>query len=358
MLTSNHRRLDKRRQESFGTYGSCLRCLQYGFAGTSVLIVLLYFTRQRVLCATLVRAIILFLASIMSFVWRSALSRDGEEPKEAFQEQLGSRVAISTLLILGLCYFIQLIGTFRRYGDLMDRIWRDRLLIKWKRTKYLSPIDVPLLSPRRSSPVREFHPTQLIRGFRSSDRQPSPQHTSYPWNEIMQPPPRSPRRPSPEPQFHPTHMYRGFEHTHQIEPSLSYPWNDSETILPSRHSSPRLGAIPSAVIANQLESQQHERRGSKDPRNNSDRIISGKPYYSPSPHHRDLNAYELFVDGKLAKETADSPGAKSRSENSSQYEAAGAEAGIPEEHIIRTTGVHQGERNSNLSLLELKIHEL
>lgn len=340
-----------------------MRCLQCGFVGEFVLGVLVHFTRQRVLFRTLIRAVVLFLASITSFVWRSALSQGRDGPKETFQEQLGPRVAISALLVLGLCYFIQLIGTFRRYGDLMDRIWRDRLLSKWTGTRPIYVMPPPSHPPQRPSPVQGFHPTPIIPGFRATDDWPSLQYPPYPWNETMQAPPRSPWRPPHVRQSFPTHMHSGFEPTHlqsQVEPSVSYPWNGPSP--PSRNSSPHLVTIPSTVVPIQLESQQHETSCFKDPGDTPDRLTSGQPCCSPSPHHQDLKP---LVDGNLTKGITELPSAKSHSEiNSLQHEVAGVEAGTndrTEDHIIddpKTFEVHEEKRNSNLSLLELTIHEL
>lgn len=70
----------------------------------------------------------LFITSIMAFIWRSGPSSEGQR---FFQEGPSTRIAISVVLLLGLGYFIRLVGTFRRYGDLMDQVWRDRILNQW-----------------------------------------------------------------------------------------------------------------------------------------------------------------------------------------------------------------------------------
>ncbi|KAF9459246.1 hypothetical protein BDZ94DRAFT_1122565, partial [Collybia nuda] len=71
-------------------------------------------------------SIILFLTSIMAYVWRTGSNHDPVlrlSPKGA----LGPRLAVTGLFGLGVLYFGLIVLTLRRYGDIMDENWKKRV---------------------------------------------------------------------------------------------------------------------------------------------------------------------------------------------------------------------------------------
>lgn len=74
------------------------------------------------------RSIILFVVCIMSFVWRTGTTQDNTISAPTFGDALGPRIAITVVFSLGMLYFILIITTLRRYGDVMDKAWRERVI--------------------------------------------------------------------------------------------------------------------------------------------------------------------------------------------------------------------------------------
>ena len=66
----------------------------------------------------LYRAMVLFLASILSFVWRTgAVSDPSDPPPLSNQAALGPRILITSVLFLGLGYMAMIILTLKNYGS-------------------------------------------------------------------------------------------------------------------------------------------------------------------------------------------------------------------------------------------------
>jgi hypothetical protein len=80
-----------------------------------------------------IRSIILYIVCIMAFVWRAGTTDPPYSPLSR-HAALGPRIAISGVLGLGLIYFLLVLNTFRRYGDIMDKNWTDRVA-GWTREK-------------------------------------------------------------------------------------------------------------------------------------------------------------------------------------------------------------------------------
>ncbi|KNZ78097.1 hypothetical protein J132_02288 [Termitomyces sp. J132] len=77
-------------------------------------------------------SIVLYSACVLTFVWRTGTTSDSVlqiTPLAA----LGPRLAVTLTFILGLIYLCLIIREFRRYGVVMDKAWRERLL-EWTRT--------------------------------------------------------------------------------------------------------------------------------------------------------------------------------------------------------------------------------
>lgn len=278
-------------------YGSCLRCLPYGCVGASVF---LPSALLSALCITPLRAVLLFLVSIVAFVWRSGLS-------QTFEEALGPRIAISAVLLLGLAYIVQLIGTFRRYGDLMDQLWRDKLLSKWTEAK--------------------------TKGM-----------SAEPAAGITQAPSMSPQRLPPRPTVIYPGVYESTNGGSQLESSVVHPLYEMKP--PSRHSGDGNVRPPAPFrhisTPTLPERQQHEMYTSND-------IILRST--TPTPHRShtptlSVRTPDAVVSGNLEKDNVDfeSDSVKPHFKNSdSQRETPGVEAGVTdhdEEQDHKPTEVH------------------
>ncbi|KAL1746967.1 hypothetical protein HDZ31DRAFT_32949, partial [Schizophyllum fasciatum] len=72
-------------------------------------------------------SIILFIVSIMSYVWRTNSVSDPEDRTTSKSAALGTRIAITCLLGLGVIYLAAMAKTFARYGDQMDKAWKRQI---------------------------------------------------------------------------------------------------------------------------------------------------------------------------------------------------------------------------------------
>ncbi|KAG5644094.1 hypothetical protein DXG03_009113 [Asterophora parasitica] len=73
-------------------------------------------------------SIILYIACIMAFVWRTSTLGLTSELTLSDNAQLGVRIAISAVLALGVLYFTLILNTLRRYGDSMDKRFKAELI--------------------------------------------------------------------------------------------------------------------------------------------------------------------------------------------------------------------------------------
>ena len=96
---------------TFGCYWRCRRCRCLGIV--SFLPLPIFPRRHPSLC----RSMLFFLASILSFVWRTGSEDDpsSHAPLSA-TAVLGRRVAITGVLVLGLVYLTMILKTLMRYG--------------------------------------------------------------------------------------------------------------------------------------------------------------------------------------------------------------------------------------------------
>ena len=70
---------------------------------------------------------ILYIITILSFVWRTTPVSDPNSVSETPVQILVPRIIISSVVALGVVYFILIAATLRRYGDVMDRAWQRRI---------------------------------------------------------------------------------------------------------------------------------------------------------------------------------------------------------------------------------------
>ena len=78
-------------------------------------------------CTHLVRSIILYLACIMSFIWRMGVT--GTTPPGLSDTGLlvTIRIVMSVVLGVGMLYGLLIMTTFKRYGMVMDKAWKHRI---------------------------------------------------------------------------------------------------------------------------------------------------------------------------------------------------------------------------------------
>ncbi|KZV76569.1 hypothetical protein PENSPDRAFT_645993 [Peniophora sp. CONT] len=69
-------------------------------------------------------SLIAFMVAIMSYVWRTNSANSPDSRMTSASAALGTRIAISCVLGIGLVYFLAMLNTFRRYGEKMDNEWR------------------------------------------------------------------------------------------------------------------------------------------------------------------------------------------------------------------------------------------
>lgn len=72
------------------------------------------------------RSMIAFVISIMSFVWRTGTTTE-TEPMSPTQALVG-RIVVTAFLVVGIAYFVLIIGTLQRYGDMLDDQWRQKVI--------------------------------------------------------------------------------------------------------------------------------------------------------------------------------------------------------------------------------------
>ncbi|KAF8886610.1 hypothetical protein CPB84DRAFT_1539816 [Gymnopilus junonius] len=72
-------------------------------------------------------SMILYIVTIMSFVWRTTPFSQPSVVEETSAQILIPRIIISLVVALGLVYFFLIAATLRKYGDMMDRAWQRRI---------------------------------------------------------------------------------------------------------------------------------------------------------------------------------------------------------------------------------------
>ncbi len=121
ITTMVYRRQRGRRQPFCGTSGFCLLCLFSGLLGTLFENQSQYFSHRNY------RSIILYIACIMSFIWRT--NAGSTQPASTLSDTsvLLIRVFMSAVLGLGFIYSALVLKTFSRYGEAMDKAWKRRI---------------------------------------------------------------------------------------------------------------------------------------------------------------------------------------------------------------------------------------
>jgi len=86
-------------------------------------------------------SIILYIACILSFVWRAGTTNHERTYVLSPRAELGIRIVFSAVVGLGLVYFALVVRTFWQYGDAMDKSLKAKVDL-WARESY------PSWSPR------------------------------------------------------------------------------------------------------------------------------------------------------------------------------------------------------------------
>ena len=68
----------------------------------------------------------LFIACFVSFVWRSGVTST-TPPGISDRNLLAIRITITVVLGIGVVYGILIMTTFRKYGAVMDKAWKQRI---------------------------------------------------------------------------------------------------------------------------------------------------------------------------------------------------------------------------------------
>ncbi|TFK34905.1 hypothetical protein BDQ12DRAFT_656329 [Crucibulum laeve] len=176
-------------------------------------------------------SIILYIVCIMSFVWRTG-SRD-DQPPEALSAEAAIvvRIVITVVLCLGTLYGILIVTTFRRYGDAMDRAWKNRIdgwLMEKPFSSYQRHIYPTSYHQPSHYPIFGDSYTQASRPYQSTvpawNRPPSPSLSQYGGYPIFQPTQRPASPPLQPLRYVPGDSY-GFDLTykHEINPNSSRP---------------------------------------------------------------------------------------------------------------------------------------
>ena len=134
-----------------------------------------------------IRSIVLYIACILSFVWRT--NAQDTQPLLVLSHLglLLIRILISSVLALGLLYMALVLKTFRHYGEPMDRAWKRRI-DDWmqEREKQSASFSLPYgivdpvvhvheprATPRRSMSYGAYPPVSYTSHVSMSHRDPS-----------------------------------------------------------------------------------------------------------------------------------------------------------------------------------------
>ena len=120
-----------------------VECLDLvGYASNLVNLVS-YFRNQRYpdlqLCTHSIRSIVLYIACIMSFIWRTGVSSSTPHGLSN-KGLLVIRIVMTVVLGLGVLYGVLIMTTFQRYGRVMDKAWKQRI-DEWIAEKAASNLD-------------------------------------------------------------------------------------------------------------------------------------------------------------------------------------------------------------------------
>ncbi|KAL1730286.1 hypothetical protein EV714DRAFT_284315 [Schizophyllum commune] len=132
----------------------------------------------------LIWSIILFISSIMSYVWRTSHVAGDDDSTDGDHSGRAARIVISCMLGLGIIYLCLVINTFARYGDRMDRAYKQRVqaMVQQILPNGTTYSDYGVVTTNKQ--VTEKSPQTST--ATSRDRSPTPEILTRPWEEERQ----------------------------------------------------------------------------------------------------------------------------------------------------------------------------
>jgi hypothetical protein len=135
-----------------------VECLDLvGYASNLVNLVIIFVIKdsQSSICTHSVRSIILYIACIMSFIWRTGVTST-TSPGLSNTGLLVIRIVMTVVLGIGVLYGLLIITTFQRYGMVMDKAWKQRI-DEWIEEKATGNIDSYAQSALDDEPYPPSH---------------------------------------------------------------------------------------------------------------------------------------------------------------------------------------------------------
>lgn len=115
MILAISRKLGGQTLQFYGTSGSCWPCPQFGLLGMPAPLILFKDLFRANIYPN--RSMVIFMVAILSFVWRTGSESDPpQRPPLGQTAALGTRVAITFVVFVGMIYLILIIQTLKSYG--------------------------------------------------------------------------------------------------------------------------------------------------------------------------------------------------------------------------------------------------
>ena len=133
-----------------------VECLDLvGYASNLVNLVIIFVIKdsQSSIFTQSVRSIVLYIVCIMSFIWRTGVTST-TPPGLSNTGLLIIRIVMSVVLGIGILYGLLIMTTFKRYGMVMDKAWKQRI-DEWVAEKTAGNMDsyaYPTMDDRPYSP--------------------------------------------------------------------------------------------------------------------------------------------------------------------------------------------------------------
>ena len=170
-----------------------VECLDLvGYASNLVNMVIIKDSHYTICTHSVIRSIILYIACIMSFIWRTGVADTTTPTGLSNTSLLIIRIVMSVVLGIGVLYGILIMTTFQRYGLVMDKAWKLRI-DEWLAEKAAGNIDPYTLDNRSYAPPPPPHwyPNQYQRPIPSSGYYPPYYGGGYPPGVVIIPRSRS-----------------------------------------------------------------------------------------------------------------------------------------------------------------------
>ena len=117
----------------------CLDLVGYASNLVNLVIIFVFKDSQPSIYTHSIRSIILYIACIMSFIWRTGVTST-TPPGLSDTGLLAIRIVMTVVLGIGVLYGILIMTTFQRYGRVMDKAWKQRI-DEWIQEKATGTID-------------------------------------------------------------------------------------------------------------------------------------------------------------------------------------------------------------------------